>query len=261
MLNRKMTGTALVTILAASSLLLVGCGSSSSSSTPSGGGGSSAASSADPSADNGVAALPAEQILAAAKAAADTKNSVHMAGTVAGNAFDLIVTKSAGSSGTLTIGGNDMRIIVSGESVYLKASADFWTTFGGSKGAATAALVGDKWVKASTSTAAFSDFLKFDGFLKNIDKSLTSTGSITKGDTSDLDGTPVIALVDNSPTNGGTLLVATTGEPLPLKLMPATSASSGTDGIKLSDWGTATPDAIPDAASVLDISQFQTAGQ
>lgn len=260
MLNRQMTGTALVAILAASSLLLVGCGSSSSSSTPAGGG-SSASSSMDPSADNGVAALPADQILAAAKAAADTKNSVHMTGTVATNTFDLIVTRSAGSSGTLSIGGNDVRIVVSGDSVYLKASADFWTTFGGSKGAATAALVGDKWVKATTSTTGFSDFLKFDGFLTNIDKTLVANGSLTKGDTSNLNGTPVIALVDNSPTNGGSLLIATTGDPLPLKLVPTTTASSGTDGVTLSDWGTATPDAAPDAANVIDISQFQNAGQ
>jgi hypothetical protein len=83
---------------------------------------------------NGVADLPADQILAKANAAAKAQQSVHVAGQGAsgGQTFglDMKLSKGSGGVGTLTIGSTTLQVVYAGGDIYLKGDkylcSSFW---------------------------------------------------------------------------------------------------------------------------------------
>ena len=209
---------------------LAGCGSSSSG--------------------NGVAAKSPAAILAAAKLAADDATSVHVAGSIvtakAPITFDMELLTGKGARGTLSESGASFELIQIGGTVYLKGSAAFYRRIGGSE---AAKLLEGKWLKApasSSSLAALSSLINLDEL---IDSVLANHSTLAKGATSTVAGERVIALTDTA--NGGTLYVATSGQPYPIEITKA-----GTDGGKIvfDDWDQAVTLTAPEDA--IDITQL-----
>jgi hypothetical protein len=201
--------------------------------------------------DNGVSAKTADDILAAAKAAADSKGTVHASGkhVESGDsvALDMRIDQTRDSAvGYIAINGDRVDIVRIGANIYVKSSPQFLTKQGAT--AAEAQLVGNKWLKTTTSNKDFADFKDFT----SIDSFLEPQGDVTKGSKSTVDGQKVIALIDSKGTaDEGTLFIATTGDPLPVEIV---SGKDSSDALKFTDFGTAVTVTAPPGA--LDIDQL-----
>lgn len=227
-------------VVAAGVLALAGCGSSSSTAT------SQSASAST----NGVAALTADQALAKSLETAKAQKSVHIVGkTTSGGqttGLDLHVQKGAPGYGSITIGANTIQLVATTTDVYMKAGKAFWTSNGN---AATAELVGDRWVKAPITNASFSglaDFTNFDSSLSGI---LKPSGTLTKGTEGSVNGQPAVPLVSSA---DGQLWIATTGDPLPIQIDGKTAGES----VVFSEWNTPVTVTVPAAADTVDFSKL-----
>jgi hypothetical protein len=230
-------------------LLTVGiaaCGSSSSSS----GSTSSSTSSTAGSSDNGVASKSADQIVAAAHDAANGLGSVHVAGTVSAGArpvtMDLNLANGKGGRGSMSASGLSFKIISLGQTAYFSGGQSFWQRFGGQ---AAAQLLQGKWLKAPA-TGNFGSFAKLTDMQTLFSKLLASRGSLTKGSTSTVNGQMVIAVNDSA--NGGTLYVATTGKPYPIRV-----ANNGSGGGQLTFDRFNETVSLTAPAHAIDISQLK----
>jgi hypothetical protein len=256
----------LLLAVSATAVVVAACGddSTSGSGTPARADGSSAASSPSASAaGGGVADKSADEILTAAKAAFQKAESVRLkgGGTADGETFQIDMAYGPDKAlGSVSSSGQKIELRRIGTTVYLKADKAFWTQ---SAGAAAAELLGDKYLKAPVtdqrvaSLASFTDKDKFAGEL--FDKDSTD-GPLSKGEQKDVNGSPAIALVDKS-ADGGTLWIATSGDPLPLRLTPegtkatgSTPAESGS--LDFTDYGKSFEVPVPPAAETIDVTKL-----
>src|SRR5215831_15031722 len=135
-------------VILAAVLFVAGCGGSSG-----GGGGNSQAT--------GLATESANAVVKDASKAAQNASSFHMAGTIHTSStgfgtspigLDLTVARDKGATGSLTVGGAQVDLIVTGKNGYMRASGSFWKKFvkkhgGGAAAGFAASLFGDKWLK------------------------------------------------------------------------------------------------------------------
>lgn len=236
---------------------------------------------------NGETDKTPDQILSDSAAAIRNVTSYHFIvdTTQTGSALhlDLRVGGPGKVAGSLTTEGLSVDIVVSGSDVYLRGGKDFWTKFGG---AAAATLVADKWVKVpSSATESITKPLGEFADTSTIAKCLITSphGTLTKSTTT-VDGQAVIELHDAGDQPGtevGTLDLAATGSPYPVRLVSsgsrkpggatpspdcsATSSSSSSDSsssssssaggsVSFKEWGTSvTVTPPPDA---LDLSKL-----
>lgn len=167
--------------------------------------------------DNGVAAKSPDAIIAAVMKATSTVKSVHVSGSVSSGSMpitlDLSLLAGKGGTGEMSLDGASFRMIVVNQTVYINGSDAFWKKVGGNS--SVVELLHGKWFKAPVSG-------QFQGIAKLADVNalftglLTGHGTLAKGATSTVAGQKVIAVTDK--TKGGTLYVATTGEPYPVQI-------------------------------------------
>jgi hypothetical protein len=206
-----------VAAIGASAVLLAGCGSNDASTGADAGTPTSAAAST--AADNGVAALTADQIIAKAGTAIKAAKSYEAKGSaVDGDNGDKMSMdfKVAGQDlyGELVLGEPKATLLAVGGTRYFKANEAVWGIIGDAgKAAATAKAAGAKWVKVPAGDKKITPL--FD--MANIDKLLDPDGTVTKGAAATVNGTPTISVVSDG-TDGGTLSVATVGEPYPVQV-------------------------------------------
>src|SRR4051794_4158800 len=162
---------------------------------------------------NGEQAKTAGQILADARTAATGAGSVHVTGTILDSGTKLKLDLRAGDhtgSGTITFRGSPVRVVRIGKTLYIQAPESFYRATGADS--ATARLLAGKWLKPSA-TQKDSPHPAQPPRLKDL---LTLTtkpdGKVSKGGTSTVAGTSVIALKDDK---GGSLYIATTGSHIP----------------------------------------------
>jgi hypothetical protein len=201
--------------------------------------------------DNGVADLSADAALGKVKAAVKDVKSVHIAGTIAqqGQSFDLDVHSARGKGqGTLTINGGEMEVRLVDGTTYVKAEASTFEKLGAP--AAQAQIIGGKWLKSGGATSQFAAFGQFLDLDQVFDSLLEPEGDIEKGDETEINGDAAIALIDKA-DSGGTLYIATTGDPVPLRI---SKSGSGGGQIDFTEYDADVTVAVPDGA--LDISQF-----
>jgi hypothetical protein len=212
--------------------LLAGCGGSSSS-------------------GNGVASKSPADIVAAAKGAADTAASVHVAGAITEGSpltLDLHLLAGKGGRGRITQNGVSFELITLGGTVYIKGSPAFYRRIGG---AAAAQLFQGKWLKAPASAGEFASITSLTDLRKLMDTTLASHGSLTKGAATSVNSQKAITVTDTS--KGGVLYVATTGKPFPVQI-----SKSGASGgrITFDRWNQAVSLSPPPNA--INISQLQS---
>jgi len=224
-------------------LVAAGCGGSSSNTTTNGSGNG-----------NGEAAKSAQQVLKDAVKAADSASSLRMGGNVSSNGqqigIDLSVSKGKGATGSLTLGGQKVELVVVGSNGYMKAGAAFWTQFAGSAGGTIAQMLQSKWLKFPMNNAQFQPIVAFSS-PKAIFDSLQSgadSGLKNKGTTT-YKGQSVVALDDGA--KNGTLYVSATGAPYPVALV---KTGSGGGTITFSDWSQ--PVSLTAPTDVLDFSHL-----
>jgi hypothetical protein len=203
--------------------------------------------------DNGIAALPAADILTKAVTALKGASSVHINGqiTTGGKTIglDLKVTDKNLGVGTLTMDGQTVELTRTGTNVYMKADAAFWKQFAGDKGDVIATLLQGKYLKASTTDATYGQLA---GFFDLVDQ-MDLTGEATKGETKTINGTPAISLVEKGGDSPGTLWVATQGEPYPLRL----EGPTGEGAIDFTEYNQPVDIRTPPADQVIDVSKLR----
>ena len=201
--------------------------------------------------DNGIAKLSADDALAKVKTAVKDVKSVHIAGTIDqdGQSLDLDVHSARDKGqGTLTINGGTLEVRLVDGTTYVKGEASTFEKLGAP--AAQAAIIGGKWLKsggAASQFAAFGQFLDLDQLFESL---LQPEGDIEKGDTTEIEGRAALELVDKA-ESGGSLFIATTGDPLPLRI---SKSGSGGGQVDFNEYDADVTVAVPDGA--LDISQF-----
>lgn len=207
-----------------------------------GGGGSS---------DNGVASKSANQIVQASQNSIKSVKSVHVAGSLVSGGqtitLDLNLVSGKGGEGSMSASGLAFQLVTVGNTVYVKGSDAFWRHFGGN---AAVQLFKGKWLKGPT-TGNLASFASLTNLTELITKILSSHGSLTKGQTTTVAGQKVIAVKDTS-NAGGTLYVATTGQPYPVQI-----SKSGSDGGHLSFDHYNASLSITAPTGAIDISQFE----
>jgi hypothetical protein len=214
-------------------LLGAGCG---------GGGGSKS---------NGEAGKTAKEIVADAKAAAKKAGSVHFHGSIVESGTPLKVdiridgTKAGG--GSITIQGSKVELVRVGNEAYLKGSPAFYRQIGG---ATAAALLKGKWLKGSATSGDLASLAALTDINKLFDAALKPTGTITKSKEATVDGQKVIG-VESS--DGGTLYVATAGEPYPIQITQASGSSTGT--LHFDEWNQ--PVDVKAPKDAVDISKLK----
>jgi len=210
----------------AAALVLAGCGGSGATATP-----------------NGVEKLPADQILSKSLAAAEKAKSVRVSGTAPGGSrLDLAMSADT-TRALVTSGGATLEVLHVNQAYYLKAGKDFWA---GHVGAASAAALADKYVKVGSGVATqfkqFTDIASLFGSLK-------PTGTLSKGNTKTVNGTPSVELLDSKDTS--VLYVSTVGEPYPVEINQP-GANGGT--ITFTDWNKPISVTVPPKSQVVDLT-------
>lgn len=169
------------------------------------------------SSGNGVASKSADGIVQAAATALQGVRAVHVSGSLVSNGtpltVDLTLVSGKGGIGSMSENGLSFKLVTVGGFVYINGSDAFWSHFGG---ATAAKLFHGKWLKAPT-TGQFASLSDLVNTRALFDKLLSSHGKLVKGSTTTVNGQSVVAVTDT--TQGGTLYVATTGQPYPVELV------------------------------------------
>lgn len=223
-------------------LLVAGCGGS---------GGSPAGSTN--SSGNGEASKSGKQVLTDAVQAAKDASSFRMSGDVNTGSqqigLDLTIVKGKGATGSMTLKGQKVDLMIVGTNAYMKADAAFWRQFGGSSGSTIAQLVAGKWFKFPTTNPQFGALAEFANS-SVLDGLASTTGTITNKGATTYHGENVVAL-DGGRENG-TLYVAGTGTPYPVAIAKTGGSSGG--AIVFDNWNESVTLTAPSGA--IDISQL-----
>ena len=215
--------------------LIAGCGGGSSS-------------------GNGVASKSPAEILAAAKSAASSASSVHVAGSLNSGAtpltLDMDLAAGRGGRGQISEGGLSFELIVVGDTVYIKGSPAFYSHFGGS---AAAQLFRGKWLKAPVTGGELASLASLTNLGKLLEQTLSSNGTLVRGATTTVASQPVVELHDTA--HNGSLYVATTGQPYPIEVV---KRGTETGHVSFTRWNQPVTLAAP--AGAIDLSQLQHAG-
>jgi hypothetical protein len=179
---------------------IAGCGGSSSNSGT----------------DNGVAAKSPDAIVNAATNAVNTVKTVHVLGSLRSEGspitLDLTLVAGKGGGGQMTQNGLSFRLINLNQTVYINGSDAFWRHIGGS---GAAQLFHGKWLRA-TANGQFAAVASLTNVQTLFNQLLSNHGNLAKGQTTTVAGRKVVAVIDT--TKGGTLYVATTGQPYPVQV-------------------------------------------
>lgn len=246
-MNIRATGRNLA-IFGVAIALLAGCASNDDKKDAS----SPATTTSAAPADNGVAALEATAIIDKARAALKAAKSYHMAGSITdeGQKTSLDVKVSgADVLGSMTISDAKIELLRVAGKQFIKPSAAFWKLTSPQQAGAIAQIVGDRWVVVPASNKDLSSFFT----VTDVDEILSpDSNTVTKGAVKPINGTPAIALTEGDAD--GTLYVATTGEPYPLKLEGAKPEDGGMD---FTEFGSTFADIqAPAAADTIDFSKI-----
>jgi hypothetical protein len=256
-MKRRLGATLAALALTAGGLGVAGCGgdsTASSSATTS----ATATTGTTAAADNGVASLGAQEILSKATDAANAASSVRIAGNIDQSGQQVSLNLTLGkdvADGTLGIKGQQVDVRLVDGKFYLRAPAAFYDAIG-SGGSAIGQLVGDKWfsvpLDSSSAAAQFAAFKSFTNKSELFDSLLKDAAQATVKGTGDVSGQPVVLLDD---AKGGTLAVATTGEPYPLQVTGGKNGNSGT--INFTDWNA--PVNVTAPANAIDLGSLANA--
>jgi len=142
--------------------------------------------------------------------------------------------------------GLSFRLIDVGQVVYINGSDAFWSRIGGSS---AVQLFHGKWLRAPAN-GQFASIASLTNVQTLFNKLLSSHGTLAKGPTSTVAGQEAVAVVDT--TKGGTLYVATTGQPYPVQI-----AKSGSQGgrIVFDRYNESTSLTAP--ANAIDVSKLR----
>jgi hypothetical protein len=199
---------------------------------------------------NGEAEKTAAEILTDTKQAATSAKSVHFHGSIdAGGSplkVDIRIDGSKGGTGSMTIRGAHVDIIRIGDEAYMKGSQQFYVQLAGAE---AAKLLKGKWLKGSATTGDLASLADLTDMDKLFAAALKPDGTVSKGKETTVDGQDVIELKSS---DGGSLYVATTGEPYPVELEQKSGDSTG--AVHFDEWNE--PVSVTAPKNAVDIAKL-----
>ncbi|MFI4971284.1 MAG: hypothetical protein ACHP7H_01280 [Hyphomicrobiales bacterium] len=171
------------------------------------------------SSGNGIASKTPTEILAASKAAADSATSVHVAGKSSQGPLSLTLNldlASNGGRGQISGLGLAYEVIRVGDTLYAKGNHAFYTRLSATTGLH---LPQGVWLKAPASGGKLAQLASFTNLSRELGRLLSSTGPVTKGATTTVNGQKAIELKESAKLFSGSLFIATTGKPYPVELL------------------------------------------
>lgn len=245
-------GATLLTSALVTSLALTGCGGDEGDPAEDV---AAPAESTAPETD-GIQDLSADELVERAKDAATAAESVRLSGEVVEDGSTMIIDmqfSGDGSTGTISNAGATVELLqVSTDEYYMKADADSWEQLTGD--AASGDIFADRYVRISGDDESVGDLTSFLDFEAFVDEVLDIDGPIEKGETAEVNGVQAIGIIDQGSEDGGTLWVAVTGEPYPLRI--ESPDGSGEGAIDFLDWGKAVDIKAPPEDEVIDLSEL-----
>lgn len=209
------------------------------------------------SGSNGIESKSTDQIISAARSAAESAKSVHVAGSVttagASLTLDLELDSSKGAKGKISEGGLSFELVRIGDTAYINGSPSFYEHFAGRE---AAKLLKGKWLKAPSNTGSLATLGSLTDTKQLIGSALAAAGKrLKKGSVSTVNGQKAIAVKDT--THGGTLYVATTGKPYPVQIEGGPSSAGK---VTFEDWNKPVTLSAPPAQDVIDITKLKSGG-
>jgi hypothetical protein len=197
-----------------------------------------------------IAGLSAGQIVKKAEAAAKAATGVRVRGTMTMDdgklmKLDVSLAKTAGS-GTMSVDGARMSVIVIGRIAYLKGDEAFWRQGAKKKDAdQLIKLLRGKWLKVAMDEKGLGEMAAFASKAGFFDGMFTAPGSLRKTAAKTVDGVRCIGLGGAD----GTLWVdATTARPI--RIEPG--ASAPTEGLSFSEYNQVKQPKAPPRDQVVD---------
>ena len=194
---RRPAAAVLPAVLAA--VLLAACGSSS----PSG---------------NGLASKTPEQIVAAARSAAEGAATVHMSGSMlsAGKpiSLDMELVAGKGGKGRIVVDGLGVDLIAAERAVYVSGNTALYTSIAGPT---AARVLQGRWLKVPPKSPSYAPLNSLASIEGLVDATLVDHGSLVAAPARTVGGVPAVGVSD--PAKGATLYVAATGAPYPLEIV------------------------------------------
>ncbi len=181
------------------------------------------------SSDNGVASKSGKEILAASKAAAVGADSVHVLAKSAQGRLTLAINLALGRNGgrgRVSLFGLDYEVIRIGDTAYVKGSPAFYKRLGAILGK-TLRVPAGTWLEGSATKGPLSQPVAFTDRPSELDRLLSTPGSVTKGASTTINGQKVIELKEATKVYKGVLYVATTGKPYPVLLVKSGGREKG----------------------------------
>jgi hypothetical protein len=207
------------------------------------------------SSDNRVASKPASEILAAARAAAQSATSVRI--TSSSNVGKAKLTLDASlakenARAQLSLLGIDVEAIRIGDTLYIKGNRAFDARLQSTLGVKVPSGV---WLKGPAS-GVLGQVGAFTSMNREVPLILGARGPITKGATTRINGQPAIELKETAKLYTGTLYVATTGNPYPIQLRKTGRETGQTTFTAWND-----PVTVSAPANAVEISQLKRKGR
>lgn len=181
------------------------------------------------SSDNGITSKSPQEILQASKAAVQKASSVTIQSKSAQGRLtltsDLKLTREGGQ-GTISLLGLQIEVIKTGATVYAKGSPALYQRL------EIKAPPAGTWIKAPAS-GKLAQLAAFTDLAGETSRAISTSGNITKGQTTTIEGQPAIELKTEGKLYKGRLYIKTTSEPYPLKLEKTGRETSHTT---LTNW-------------------------
>ncbi|MGO9320323.1 MAG: hypothetical protein ACLQBY_05925 [Solirubrobacteraceae bacterium] len=200
---------------------------------------------------NGVASKTPAQIVAAAKAAAVSAASVHVAGSIVSEgkpiSLNMELVAEKGGKGRVALDGLSFRLIDVDDAVYINGSTAFYTRFAG---VTAARVMRGKWLKGAE-TGALQPLASLTRLRSLLNGTLAGHGTLSRGPNASVDGQPAVGVSDTA--IGGTLYVAGTGAPYPLEIV---KRGIGGGKIVFDQWNQPVSLSVP--ANAININQLQS---
>ena len=199
---------------------------------------------------NDEASKPADQVFAAARAAAAGASSAHVSGSIIANGtpvtIDLSTVRGKGAKGSASIDGLQFGLVKIGDTAYIKGSDAFYRHFAG----AAAQLIHGRWIKLSTTSDRFRSVAALTSIAGLFARIGAGHGKLANDGKQTYQGQQVVVIRDTS--DNSKLYVAATGKPFPVALAGSDKKQSGR--IAFGDWNQ--PVSLSAPSGAIDISQF-----
>jgi hypothetical protein len=197
---------------------------------------------------NGVDELEPRAIVDAAREAAQAQESVSMSGSVEQQgetvSLDLLLTQGGSAEGTVAVADTEVRLVASGNDLFI--GADLFSAQG------VQVPEGVEFVQVPRDSTGFEDVSSLVDLPSFFEELLSPEGELTKEDGPDVDGTPTVAVISDAEP-AGRLLVATEGEPLPLRIEGVQDDQEQSISF---DFGVAADVSAPDPETVVSVEEL-----